>query len=62
MNAKITVTPEKSLFTDPVEIIILDLPKNISITLKAILKDENNLPWFLSEAVFETNQDGIIDL
>ncbi len=62
MNAKITVMPEKSLFTDPVKIIISELPKNTSVTLNAILKNENNLPWFLSKAVFETNNDGIIDL
>lgn len=62
MQAKITITPEKSLFVEPVRIIIENLPMNTAVKIKAILKDENEKPWFLSEAIFETNNDGVIDL
>lgn len=62
MQAKITVTPEKSLFVEQVRIIISNLPTNTIVNIKAILKDVNEKPWFLSEAIFETNSDGVIDL
>ena len=55
-------TGDPSLFTEPVEIFISNLPPNVNVTLQALLKDENNHLWFSSSAIFQTNDEGIINL
>lgn len=58
----ILVTPEKSLFTSELHIIIKNLPAHVAIVLSAQLQDEQGAPWFSSHAHFKTDSNGHVDL
>lgn len=63
MKAKpiITVTPNTFLFTDAIDIQITNLPANVHVSLRALLKDEDDRPWFSSEAIFKTDHNGAVN-
>ena len=58
----INVKPEPSIFDSVIEISITNLPAHAYVVLSASLKDEKGNPWFSSEAVFEANEKGIVNL
>lgn len=58
----INVIPERSLFDSVIDISLENLPAHAYVVLSASLKDEKGNPWFYSEAVFEANEHGIVNL
>lgn len=58
----INVIPERSLYDSIIRISIENLPAHAYVVLSASLKDEKGNPWFYSEAVFEANKQGMVNL
>lgn len=58
----ISIKPETALFDESVEISISNLPTNAKIKCEAMLKDENQQPWFISHAIFKSDRNGCINI